>query len=653
MALLTYLPSAQYVLNTLLVVLGLGMVIFIHELGHFAVAKWCNVKVERFSIGFGPVLFKVTWGETEYALSAIPFGGYVKMLGQDDADPSQLTDVRIARDPRSYTSKTVLQRMAIISAGVFNNMVSAVVFFIIAFLMGVSYEPAIVGGIQSGSPAWQEGMRTGDVITQVENRIDEKQWFYHLKIAVALSDKPVDLAGTRDGKPVAFHVTPRMGEYFPEIGVAPSQSMRLGTPPTPEGAPAAKAGLEPKDLILKVDGKEVENFKELQLAFARTRSKAVKVTVERAGGKGEAPKLVDLTLPAIHFKSVGLRMDIGKIAAIQKNSPAYGKLNVGDKMTHVITPDGEHAIGADLDPLRLPDFFAKYHGKEIKIRFTREPQKGEATTEEVTLTPDDRPGWLERPGGEDSPLSVPAIGVAFKVLHTVLKVDPKSPAAAITPPIKAGAIVETVEFISPDSKAKPDPIAFAEEKRNWAAVFNLMQDSSDFTVKIKFKDRADAVELKPAEVADWYLPIRGIQMEVLQKIHKASSVGEAISLGFWHTRDRIAEMYYMIRALVSGRVSKRALGGPITIFKTAAHFADKGVADLILFLGILSVSLAVMNFMPVPVLDGGHFMFLLWEGIRGRPASNRVMETATWIGLAMILSLMMWVMFLDLGRMFW
>ena len=98
--------------------LGLGLVIFLHELGHFAVAKWCNVFVERFSIGFGPVFFSRKWGETEYALSLIPFGGYVKMLGQDDADPSQLTNEEIAADPRSYVAKSVLQRMAIISAGV-------------------------------------------------------------------------------------------------------------------------------------------------------------------------------------------------------------------------------------------------------------------------------------------------------------------------------------------------------------------------------------------------------------------------------------------------------------------------------------------------------------------------------------------------------
>jgi membrane-associated protease RseP (regulator of RpoE activity) len=79
---------------------GAGLVIFFHELGHFAVAKWCDVNVERFSIGFGPILWSFKRGETEYALSLIPFGGYVKMLGQDDMDATQMTNEEIAQDPQ-------------------------------------------------------------------------------------------------------------------------------------------------------------------------------------------------------------------------------------------------------------------------------------------------------------------------------------------------------------------------------------------------------------------------------------------------------------------------------------------------------------------------------------------------------------------------
>src|SRR5258708_10643671 len=103
--------------------LGFGFVIFIHELGHFLFAKWAGVKVERFSIGFGPVIFKKTIGETEYALSLLPLGGYVKMLGQEDLPTDIPEEVKL--NPRSYLAVGPLWQAAILLAGVLFNLVSS------------------------------------------------------------------------------------------------------------------------------------------------------------------------------------------------------------------------------------------------------------------------------------------------------------------------------------------------------------------------------------------------------------------------------------------------------------------------------------------------------------------------------------------------
>ncbi|MGB4738623.1 MAG: site-2 protease family protein, partial [Fuerstiella sp.] len=148
--------------NALSVILGLGMVIFFHELGHFAVAKWCDVHVERFSIGIGPIIWSRQKGETEYALSALPFGGYVKMLGQDDMDPNQMTSDEIAENPRSYSAKKVWQRMAIITAGVTMNVITGFMFFAIAYRNGVVELTPIVGQAVPGMPAWEAGINAGD-----------------------------------------------------------------------------------------------------------------------------------------------------------------------------------------------------------------------------------------------------------------------------------------------------------------------------------------------------------------------------------------------------------------------------------------------------------------------------------------------------------
>src|SRR5262245_52251144 len=169
---------------------GLGFVIFVHELGHFLVAKACGVKCEKFYLGFdigGLKLFKLQWGETEYGIGILPLGGYVKMLGQDDnparaaeererslvktvgstqassngspahSAPETATKVDEVLDPRSYMAQSVPKRMAIISAGVIMNVIFAFIMAVIAYRIGVPSTPCTIGGVLPGDPAWQAG----------------------------------------------------------------------------------------------------------------------------------------------------------------------------------------------------------------------------------------------------------------------------------------------------------------------------------------------------------------------------------------------------------------------------------------------------------------------------------------------------------------
>ena len=654
--------TAADVLNILVVLLGLGLVIFIHELGHFAVAKWCGVKVERFSIGFGPVIVKYTHGETEYALSLVPFGGYVKMLGQDDADPSQQTDDRLTRDPRSYTSKSVPQRMAIISAGVFNNMVSAVFFFVLAFLMGVTYEPAVVGNVAPGMPAWQSGMRMGDVITRIGNRQDSQLRFMDIRQTVALSHGAIEVEGIRDGQPFSTLVEPTTkNRLFPVIGAEPEQAIRLmskeelGDDPSPtaKGTAASRAEppLAPGDEIVAIDGTKVDSYSAMMTQFARKRNQEIVLTVNRREGKGDAPKSLDIKVGPNYFRTLGLRMEIGKIAAIQKGSPAAGsELQVGDKITYVIVDGQELAVGTQLDPLRIPDLLDQHVGREVTLRVKRDVTGSEPKSFDVKLTPDDRPSWVERPLEFDSPVSIPSIGIAYHVLHHVVAVEPGSPADG---KLKANDDIIAVKvFETPEQQAKAKPIKFEEDQRNWAAVFWSLQREAkvEVTYRTQGEDKVKQVVLEPKPDETWPIPMRGIMVPVLTKIRKAGDIGEAMRLGWDYTRSNVTEMYLMLQRLFSGRVSAKALGGPLTIFDTAHMFVKKGFADLVLFLGILSVSLAVLNFLPIPVLDGGHFVFLLWEGIRRKPPSERVVLGAQYVGLLMIVTLMGWVMYLDISR---
>src|SRR5262249_18557568 len=141
-----------------------GIVIFIHELGHFAVAKWCDVHVETFSIGFGPAIPGCSFqkGETLYKIAWFPLGGYVKMLGEG-AESEEEDD-----NPRSFKNKSVWQRMAIISAGVLMNVIFGFLCFIFVYdTHGVERPVCSVGLVDIGSPAWIKGIPSGAIIDQI------------------------------------------------------------------------------------------------------------------------------------------------------------------------------------------------------------------------------------------------------------------------------------------------------------------------------------------------------------------------------------------------------------------------------------------------------------------------------------------------------
>ena len=150
----------------------------------------------------------------------------------------------------------------------------------------------------------------------------------------------------------------------------------------------------------------------------------------------------------------------------------------------------------------------------------------------------------------------------------------------------------------------------------------------------------------------WPLVDRGLSLSGETRIQKAGGLFEAIGLGIQKTHRIIVQIYMNLRAIVTNRVSYKTVGGPILIARAAYEYADRSVYQLILFLGMISVNLAVINFLPIPVLDGGHMVFLIYEKLRGAPASESVRAIATYVGLAVILGLMGFVFWMDITRWF-
>ena len=661
---MTTLALVGQATNIAIVAVGLGLVIFFHELGHFAVAKWCDVNVERFSIGFGPILWRRKWGETEYALSAIPFGGYVKMLGQDDIDPSQLTSDEIAEDPRSYTAKGVGQRMAIISAGVIMNVVTGLLFFLLAFRAGVDVTPSVVGDVQVGMPAWQAGLRTGDRITSINERPIKD--FSDLMRATALSSGPLEIDTIRPDR-TTFSVTlqPDQSGTRRRMGVGPSRGLEVFDLPPSEGIPCvvpgsaaegAVPGIEPGDTITQVNGEPVTGYAQLTMLLARSRDQTVQLTVERSdSGKDRSPEILNVSVPAAPFRSLGMTMEFGKIAALRNDSPAaLAGLQIGDRLASV---DGQD-IGTDIDPLRLPDYLGEKHGQPVMLFVERSLPGGDKQQLEIEVVPDDRPGWSEAPTFENTPISVPSIGIAYHMVPTVLSVEEGGPAAEAG--IKPSETITKLELIRekshPQDGAGDDVLAIDVGETNWAHAFWQMQRlparQVRLTVQSAGSEERREVDLIPQPAEEWFLPTtRGIQLLPLSVTRKAETATAALAMGWNHTQSSMMDIYLTLRSLVTRRLSVKELHGPIGIVKVAHDVASAGLVPFLLFLGFLSINLAVLNFLPIPVLDGGHMVFLLWEAATRRKPSERIVIAATWMGMIFVLGLMVMVIYLDISRL--
>lgn len=268
-------------------VIVLGVLIFFHEFGHFIVARLFGVGVERFSLGFGPRIFGKTIGRTDYRISLIPLGGYVKMMGEEpDAElpPEDL--------PLSFTHKHVAKRSLIVAAGPLFNVLLAILIYVGGiYFAGIPTIRSVVRWIDANGPAHGAGIQIGDIIKSI-NGTQVHSWRGIDAMVEESKGAPLNMQVERNGQPLSVTITPSAvaaKDVYEEdityytIGLRGYAELKAVVGDSRPDMPAQKAGLQKGDQIVSIDGKPIDRWQTMSDLITASQGKTLTFTISRGG----------------------------------------------------------------------------------------------------------------------------------------------------------------------------------------------------------------------------------------------------------------------------------------------------------------------------------------------------------------------------------
>ena len=535
-------------------ILLLGPLVFVHELGHLLAAKLVDVKVSRFSIGFGPPLVRFTVGDTEYCIAPIPLGGYVTLLGQSPHE--KVADIDA---DRSLANKPLWARYLVLIAGPAANLVLPFILYFFFFLGQTALLPAQIGTVVDDSAAEAGGLRQNDRIVAIEGR-DIRSWHDMSKVVAASPGQELRIQIERSGKRFDRFVIPRKtvrknalsiqetigrlgvtpGFYAPQVGIIDPQS------------PAAKEGLRTGDVITSINGEPVETVEELDSLLTLTGDSLIRLTYLRPH-------------PVRGPLATYLWYDSNHALLLPRNDAAFDTgLLPANTFIRTVAP-GSPAATAGLQP---GDRVLAIDGHE----FTK-----------------------------------------WEYLQEVLLNKQQEPC----------------ELLVQSPGQPPRTVRVQQTVREWTDVYKQDRRSLWFGALPYAKTFAPEPE-----------PIRGRFTYALRAA--AEETAEVAGM-----------IWTVLRQMLTFERGIEELGSVIGLFDVAGTAAEQGSMEFLFLMALLSINLAFVNLLPIPILDGGHILFFTIEAIRRRPLGPKAREIASLVGLAVIIVLLIVAARNDILRYWW
>lgn len=515
-----------------------GVLVAIHEFGHFVAAKLLDFKVTRFSIGFGQPLVRVRRGETEYQIALFPIGGYVRILGEDPTDDIPPEDAR-----RAFNLKPLWQRLVVVFAGPAANFLLPVVIYFVSFAGHTELPAAVIGDVMAGSPAARAGFEPGDRIVSIDgdavrywedveaivDRRVGRQLRFKVRRATRTLERdvaPIEIAGrSGDGTPrregwIGITQAP----FPPQVGVLDPTS------------PAGRAKLRTGDMIAGIDGHRIDTWTDLRREL------------------GGAPRVMRVAyFRARPIPGLGIKLydpDQTSLAAEQ----TFGS---GGRVEHGLYPVD---LFVDRVERGSPAARAGIHPGDLLTSLDGEPI----------------PHWL--------------------VLERRLRGRPDHTFRLSWR--RAGVAGELTREVRQEHRTRAD----------------------------EYGNRSDTLVFGAAPSFDRG---RGEMIEIDGRLRYAATRSVE------RTFEAIGVMASGLGSILRGK-NPSEVGGPIMMFQVAAASGRQGWEALFFMIALVSISVGLINLLPVPVLDGGHILVFAVEAIRGRPLSTRARDRITLVGLAVV-----------------